>query len=81
MPPRRQSLLTSLGRTIQEQEMIEHAASIQRRAAARHRLLSAGERIQQLARVEQDETIAFEKGHANPRASEAESRDIRFAAG
>ncbi len=52
--------LTSLGRPVEEQEMMEHAAFIHRRAAAR-RLLSAGERIQQLARTEPDETIAFEK--------------------
>jgi replicative DNA helicase len=52
--------LTSLGRPVEEQEMMEHAAFIHRCAAAR-RLLSAGERIQQLARTEPDETIAFEK--------------------
>ena len=53
--------LTSLGRPVEEQEIMEHAASIHSSAVARRRLLSAGERIQQLARTEPDETIAFEK--------------------
>jgi replicative DNA helicase len=53
--------ITSLSRPVEEQEMIELAASIQRRASARRRLLSAGERIQQLAQVEPDETIALDK--------------------
>jgi replicative DNA helicase len=53
--------LASLGQPIEEQELIELAAAIQRRAEARRRLLSAGERIQQLAQVEQDEAIAFDK--------------------
>ena len=53
--------LPLLGCPIEEQEMRELAASIHRHAAARRRLLSAGEQIQHLARTEPDETIAFEK--------------------
>jgi replicative DNA helicase len=53
--------LTALGNPIDEQELMEHAASLHRRASARRHLLSAGKRIQQLAREEPDETIAFEK--------------------
>ena len=52
--------LVSLVQSIEEQEMRELAASLHRHATA-HRLLSAGERIQHLARTEPDETIAFEK--------------------
>ena len=53
--------IASLSCPIEEQKIIELAASIQRRATARRRLLTAGERIQQLARTEPDETIAFDK--------------------
>ncbi len=53
--------IASLSHPVEEQELIELAASIQRRATARRRLLTAGERIQQLARTEPDEAIAFDK--------------------
>ena len=69
--------LTSLGRPVEEQEMIEHAASIQRHAAARRRLLSAGERIQQLARAEPDEMIAFDK--ATQLLAQVKRNSVTFA--
>ncbi len=53
--------LTSLGGPAEEQETMELAASLHKHAAARRRLLSAGEQIQHLARTEPDETIAIKK--------------------
>ena len=53
--------VSSLSSNVTEQEGTEQEARILKHAAALRRLLDAGERIQELARTEQDAVIAFDK--------------------